>query len=44
MMIQEVLQKEQSAKMEKLKRRFEIASSARPVMQINVNPNAPKTR
>ena len=30
--------------MEKLKRRFEIASSARPVMQINVNPNAPKTR
>ena len=30
--------------MEKLKRRFEIASSARPVMQISVKPNPSKSR
>ena len=30
--------------MEKLKRRFEIASNARPVMQISVKPNASKSR
>ena len=30
--------------MEKLKRRFEIASNARPVMQISVKPNPSKSR